>query len=465
MKLTNLSTLLVSMGAGLAAQAQVDPAGWLPTWSDEFSGSALDGSKWFAQNVAWPYNNESEFYRPQNVAVGGGLCTITSLRQSFGGKPYTSGRIETGGRFNQLFGKFEFRAKLPKGKGIWPALWLLPDGMWPPEIDIMELLGDNPNKVYFTNHWGTSSDVHSYGSSFIGPDFSADFHTFCVEWWPDRLDFTIDGSIKSTHRTSVPRNSMSLIINTAVGGIWPGYPDASTVFPQTLQVDWVRVYKRVLVNESFEDPGPGVGSPLYGWTKFGQTYNDSNVPRTGNRTAKLFGNFSGSFNNSGIYQGVPATPGSRWKASSWWLTRSADAIAGANTTAINLEWRDAGGNLISYVSTPAINASTPRDVYVEREVQGVAPAGTATARVVLLFFQPAMAAGSAIIDDVELVPVATCPADFNQDFSVDFFDYDDFVTCFEGGACPPGTSADFNNDTAVDFFDYDDFVTAFEQGC
>ncbi|MEK6701309.1 MAG: glycoside hydrolase family 16 protein [Planctomycetota bacterium] len=465
MRMIKTCLLTIAMAAGLPAIAQVDPAGWVPSFADEFSGSSLDGSKWFAQNVAWPYNAESEFYRPQNVTVGGGLCTITSLLQSYGGRPYTSGRIETGGRFNQLFGKFEFRAKLPRGKGIWPALWLLPDGMWPPEIDVMELLGDNPNKVYFTNHWGTWPNVSSFGTNLVGPDFSADFHTFGVEWWPDRLDFSVDGTIRSTHRNGVPRTAMSLIMNTAVGGQWPGYPDATTVFPQLLQVDWVRVYKRLLMNESFEDPGPGAGGPLYYWTKFGQAYNDTNAPRTGQRTAKLFGNFTGSFNNSGIYQDVPATPGSRWRASSYWLTRSADAIAGANTTAINIEFRSAAGTLLSYQSTPAIDASTIRDVYVRREVQAVAPPNTATVRVVLIFFQPAMAAGSAMIDDVELIPLAPCPADFNQDFAVDFFDYDEFVTCFEGGSCPPGTSADFDADGTTDFFDYDGFVLAFEQGC
>ncbi|QOJ00513.1 MAG: glycoside hydrolase family 16 protein [Phycisphaeraceae bacterium] len=458
-----LSIITLAAVSALAAQPGPD---WRLTWADEFDGHALDPAKWRALNIAWPYNGEAQFYRPQNVAVANGLLTITSNNQPFGGRPYTSGRIETLHRFAQRFGRFEFRAQLPSGQGLWPALWLLPAAdVWPPEIDVIELLGHEPTRVYFTNHWGTPQDPRSFGTSWAGPDFSQDFHTFALEWWPDRLDFFVDNALRSTHRINIPRDPFFIIVNTAVGGFWPGYPDASTSFPQRLRLDYVRVYARHLDNESFEDPGQGQGSHLAAWTRFGNAYTDANQPRTGARAAKLFGNFTGQPNTSGFFQSVPARPGDRWSARSFWLNRPNDPMQGQNRAVFNLEWRDADDQLISFESVDALDAASTPNVYHQRAVSGTAPHGTASLRVVALFFQPAMSPGAAWIDDITLEYLGHCPADFNTDGFLDFFDLDAFVSCFEGLACPDAADPDFNTDGFLDFFDLDAFLTAFDLGC
>jgi hypothetical protein len=468
---TRIVSTALAVGVSAAVIAQPLPGPWRMTFEDEFAGPTVDFSKWRLVDRAWPYNDERQYYRPNAVTQQNGNLVITATNQPFGGRLYTSGRIESGGgRFNQQYGRFEWRAKLPRTQGIWPALWLLPENQWPPEIDVMELLGHEPNKVYFTHHYGPVEAPRNQSSSFTGPDFSADFHDFACQWWPDRIEWFVDGTLRATHRSNVPRIPMYLIMNVAVGGFWPGYPDATTVFPQRMEMQWVRAWTRYLNNESFEDPGTGQGVPLYQWNKWGNAFADSGdgrAPLT-TRSCKLFGNFTGGFNTSGVWQdpgpAAQVAPGQRWRVRSWWKHKTGDALAGENYAAINLEWRDAAGNLISFVSTRAIDASSPRDVYREAVVEGVAPAGTASLRAVAIFLQPAMAAGAAYVDDVSLEFVS-CAADFNADGFVDFFDYDDYVQCFETGACPPGASADFNGDGFTDFFDYDEYVIQYEGGC
>ena len=136
------------------------------------------------------------------------------------------------------------RAKLPKGKGIWPAHWMLPeDRRWPPEIDIMEMLGHKPNRILMTvHHRQLDKPVHS-GFSYVGPDFSADFHTFALEWEPDRLAWFIDGKRRHFSPLYSPDTPFFLILNTAVGGILPGNPDETTQFPVYHTIDYVRVWK------------------------------------------------------------------------------------------------------------------------------------------------------------------------------------------------------------------------------
>lgn len=447
------------------ALAVDQPAGWELVWADEFDGTTLDPTKWFAQNVAWPYNAEQQYYWPGNATVADGKLTILAERRPRGGRAYSSARIESDNRFEFLYGRVEGRMKLPKTRGLWPAFWLLPSDTWPPEVDIMELLGHEPNKVYFTNHWGTAQNPQSFGSSFTGPDFSADFHDFAAEWYSTHVDFYVDGVRRATHNFAIPQVPMFIILNTAVGGLWPGNPDATTILPQRMEVDWVRVYREALRNGSFEGYGPTINVPLWGWSRFGNAFVDTSRGRTGPSAAKLFGNFSGGFNTSGIYQDRPAQPGQRWELSAFWRNDAGDPMQPGNTTALNIEWRTQAGQLISFESVPAIHSGTPTNRYTEFRVSGVAPPGTGRARAVMLFFQPAMAAGAAFIDDADFRVVPECGPDFNGDGFLDFFDLDDFVRCFEGEACPPGQDADFNNDGFIDFFDADDYVAAFEAGC
>jgi beta-glucanase (GH16 family) len=121
-------------------------------------------------------------------------------------------------------------------------------GTWPPEIDIMELLGHEPTRVYMTHHWGAWPNVQSHGGSYAGPDFSQDFHTFAIEWRPGLLIWLVDGVLRFVSTTHVPDEPFFIILNTAVGGDWPGNPDQTTVFPQYHEIDYVRWYVR-------SDPG------------------------------------------------------------------------------------------------------------------------------------------------------------------------------------------------------------------
>jgi beta-glucanase (GH16 family) len=239
-------TVAASAAGKTDAPRVPDLPGWALVWHDEFEGDRLDASKWTAEDAALEKNNEEEYYSPEAVSVKGGVLTLASLDKPQGGRKYTSGLVETRGKFARVFGRFEVRAKLPKGQGIWPAHWLMPDDNgWPPEIDIMEMLGHNPRKVYGSNHWDTPQGPRNEVTSFEGPDFSAGWHTFAVEWEPDEIRWYVDGVL--THRTAknVPKGPpFRIILNTAVGGNWPRYPDKTTVFPQYHEIDYVRVWAR-----------------------------------------------------------------------------------------------------------------------------------------------------------------------------------------------------------------------------
>ena len=229
----------------------VDPIkkGYALSWSDEFNGSKLDTTKWidsYPDNNRTHSNGEQQYYATDGYAVSDGVLKLKAQKRTMGGMPYTSGMIASYGKFAQKYGWFEIRMKFPKGKGMWPAFWLLPETKaWPPEIDILEILGHEPNKVYLTNHWKPVDGVHDgKGDSYTGPDFSADFHTFALEWTPTELVWYVDS--KERYRTDrhIPQEPMYVIANLAVGGDWPGLPDAATVFPASMDIDYIRVYQK-----------------------------------------------------------------------------------------------------------------------------------------------------------------------------------------------------------------------------
>jgi beta-glucanase (GH16 family) len=245
-------------------------AGWTLTWSDEFNGpdgSAVDPTKWKHEvgGTGWG-NNELEYYTDgtQNAVVQGGNLVVTATTQgasqykcSYGTCKYTSARLTTQNLFSQLYGRFEARAQMPTGKGLWPAIWMLGDNIstvsWPAcgEIDFMETIGTdistNHGSLHMPNNYGPSGTFKlSNGASFADA-----FHTFAVEWEPGTVRFYVDEMLYETQSTPVPagdtwefNHPFFLLINVAVGGQWPGSPDSTTTFPQTLKVDWVRVYQK-----------------------------------------------------------------------------------------------------------------------------------------------------------------------------------------------------------------------------
>jgi beta-glucanase (GH16 family) len=229
-------------------------------WSDEFDGTALDASKWAPEVRDVWFNNELQATTNSrdNINVTGGNLNIVARRQSYNGRDYTSGRIVTKGKKDFVFGRIDTRAKLPKGKGIWPAIWMLGSNdstvPWPAcgEIDIMELRGSTPKVNISTIHFGnTVADRRYIGTTYTLPgtgDFSDDFHTFSFIRSRDRMRWYVDGvlyyTLTSGDASPYPfNNPFYMILNVAVGGDFDGNPDASTTFPQQMQVDYVRYYQ------------------------------------------------------------------------------------------------------------------------------------------------------------------------------------------------------------------------------
>ena len=250
--------------------AQPNSSSWTLVWSDEFNGpngSPVDSSRWVAETggKGWG-NNELEFYtaRPENANQQDGNLVIKVLKEKYTGdgvtRDYTSARLKTQGKFSQAYGRFEARIKIPRGQGIWPAFWMLGDDIdkvgWPAcgEIDIMENIGKQPDIVHGSIH-GLGFDDGDLEAPFRLPAdkvFADDFHIYAVEWEPDAIRFYVDDHLYVTRTRADMRpgwkwsfdHPFFLLLNVAVGGNWPGSPDASTVFPQTMLVDYVRVYRR-----------------------------------------------------------------------------------------------------------------------------------------------------------------------------------------------------------------------------
>ncbi|MEJ5265476.1 MAG: family 16 glycosylhydrolase [Bacteroidales bacterium] len=233
-------------------------------WSDEFNGTSLNRDVWNVEvNDQGGGNNELQYYtdRPENLRLEGGNLVIEARKETYLTRNYTSARITTQKKVSFRYGRIEARMKLPYGKGMWPAFWMLGESIssvgWPNcgEIDIMEMVGggSNDSKVHCTLHWGPMANGSHpmYGTSYTLPSgkFADDYHIFAVEW----DDKTIRGFCDNTQYYTIDiskagleafHNPFFIILNLAVGGNWPGNPDATTVFPQKLLVDYVRVYKK-----------------------------------------------------------------------------------------------------------------------------------------------------------------------------------------------------------------------------
>jgi beta-glucanase (GH16 family) len=247
--------------------------GYTLVWSDEFNGqngSLPDASKWTYDigGSGWG-NHELEYYtnRRENARIEDGKLVITARREEYTGPDgakfnYTSARLKTQGLFSQAYGRFEARIKLPAGQGIWPAFWALGDNFesigWPKcgEIDIMENVGKEPGINHGSLHGpsstGATSDLTATIMLPAGQKLSDDFHIYAAEWEPGTVRFYLDANLYATFTSAewpaggrwVFDHRFFLILNLAVGGDWPGPPDATTTFPQTMLVDYVRVYKR-----------------------------------------------------------------------------------------------------------------------------------------------------------------------------------------------------------------------------
>lgn len=269
-----LGLALVPLSCGIGATLQPPPPSYTLSWSDEFSGpdgSAPDSSKWTYETGGngWG-NNELEYYtsRPLNVKLQGGNLVITAQEETYLGadgvkRNYTSARLKTQERFSQAYGRFEARIKIPAGQGVWPAFWMLGNNIgsvgWPTcgEIDIMENIGKEPGTIHGSLH-GPSTTRHTSDLTAplqwpAGQNFANDFHIYAVEWDPGVVRFYVDSNLYATFASSrwpaggtwVFDHPFFIILNVAVGGDWPGSPDKTTVFPQQMLVDYVRVYTKM----------------------------------------------------------------------------------------------------------------------------------------------------------------------------------------------------------------------------
>ena len=283
---------------GVQQAAKRGPDEWKLVWSDEFDGKDIDRSKWdldlgngffnYDANVwigGWG-NNELQYYTREadNAFVKDGMLHLRAVKESYNGFGYTSAKLKSRKRdgsplFNKKYGKFEFRAKLPTGKGIWPAIWMLPQdekyGGWAAsgEIDILEAKGQEPTKVLGTLHFGSRWPANTFaGKTYVLPRDGtiADFHVYTLEWEPGEIRWYVDGHCYSTQsfwwsssktdgaKGANPNQEADLnpwpapfdqpfylVMNLAVGGKFLGNPDKTTVFPAEMLVDYVRVYDKV----------------------------------------------------------------------------------------------------------------------------------------------------------------------------------------------------------------------------
>jgi len=237
-------------------------AGWTTVWHDEFDGPELDLKNWAFDigGNGWG-NQEWEVYtdRPENIRIENEMLVIEAREETvtFSGRPYSSARIKSQGLHAWKYGRIEARMKLPYGQGIWPAFWMLGENInkvgWPAsgEIDILEFIGREPDHIYATVHAPGYSGGSGVGSNLIvsADSLKNDFHVYAIEWEENEIRWYFDDQqyFKLTPE-DVPSDwifdhPFFIIINLAVGGRWPGYPDKTTVFPQFLYVDYVRVYQ------------------------------------------------------------------------------------------------------------------------------------------------------------------------------------------------------------------------------
>jgi len=241
---------------------------WVLVWSDEFNGEELDLSRWSYQIgtgtseglFGWG-NNELQYYtdREENIFVENGKLHIIARQENYNNRNFTSARIRSKDKGDWKYGRMEVRAKMPEGQGIWPAIWMMPTesvyGNWPAsgEIDIMELVGNQPNLVHGTVHYGTAWNNHFYNGGSYRLDeenFSDSFYTYSIIWSPGRISWYVNDDLYHivTPGTLQPNHwpfdqLFHFILNVAVGGNWPGSPDGTTQFPQEMIVDYVRVYQ------------------------------------------------------------------------------------------------------------------------------------------------------------------------------------------------------------------------------
>jgi beta-glucanase (GH16 family) len=234
-------------------------------WSDEFNGTSVDGTKWNIDHCNPGVNNEKEYYQSANIAETGGNLVITAKNQSVGGQPYTSGKMETSGKFSTTYGRIEASIKVPEFTGSWPAFWMLGTNInsvgWPQcgEIDILEQINTS-NTIYGTIHWYDNGATQYGGTTSTNANA---YHLYAVQWDNQSITWWVDNTLYATanianniNNTGAFQNPFYIILNMAVAGDFPGQTVNTAALPANMYVDYVRVYKGVT------STGPPIGQTI-----------------------------------------------------------------------------------------------------------------------------------------------------------------------------------------------------------
>ncbi|QDU71878.1 family 16 glycosylhydrolase [Mucisphaera calidilacus] len=470
--------LLLGLSCSVAAANGLDREGFNFLWEDHFNGNSLDTARWEAINRRDSYNNEKQYYHPDQVAVDNGNLVITTTDEPLAGKDYRSGLVRT--HTEQAYGRWEVRADLPTTQGMWPAIWLLPDSKpWPSggEIDIMENRGSEPWKVSSAYHWGPSWPSNFvYDSTYAtGTSYHDGFHTYAVEWEPDQIRYYVDDQLHFTvndYTAPISSTPMHLIINLAIGGDYGGDPNHTTSFPQTMEVDYVRVWEldqperppavaeqNLMPGSTFEAEDGGLDN----WHPFGSEASvglTTDHAHLGDQSLRITGSGGGGTSYSGVAQGsYQVEPGQKIRVSSHAMIPSLDSLIGTdNFVTMKLEFYSVLGgqffseDMISFIETTIASSTSDLDTWLLNTLEATVPEGAVETRLAFVFVQNDGAPGTVYIDDATLQVLRDAdPGDANADGEVNLLDLSALASNFGGtGAWVQG---DFNADGNVDLLD------------
>lgn len=445
------------------AAAQVpDLPGWDLIWNDEFDGTTLNNTNWEALNRRDSFNNEKQYYHPDQVAVTGGNLELTAINVPRANKAYQSGLVTSRDLFGP--GRFEARIDLPTSQGMWPAFWLNSNHVpWPQggEIDILENRGSQPNLVSSAYHWQTNPGPCCDQHQFVYEEYTATqgnqpvnfhngFHTYAAEWDETSVRFYVDDNlyhtITETPNRPIFETPKNIILNLAVGGNFGGDPNGSTVWPQTMAVDYVRYW------QPSADPGAGVnllsnpgfdesGGSLNDWDTFGNSIpnvsSSNSLSSGGTHALKIFGQFNSPNNLSGVSQGVEISGGESLRAEASTRTPSWDTLFGKdNEVTMKIEFYSVFGApsgsaaFLDEVAQLVHDGTTTEDVWLDHTLEAIAPENAVEARLSFVFEQPSNSDGAIWIDSAGLFLESFTAGDFDLDGDVDGADLTEWQTAY-----------------------------------